>query len=70
MDAALKSIKEVFTQTLWDEFLLEREKANYKAAKKIRQIKEEEEEAKEIAADKTTYTKGDEINISYKVDTK
>eukprot|EP00957_Ditylum_brightwellii_P067700 5138808-Ditylum_brightwellii.AAC.1 len=47
MDAASKNIKEVFTQALWDEFLLEREKAKYKAAEKIRHIKEEEvEEAK------------------------
>eukprot|EP00957_Ditylum_brightwellii_P207156 15351728-Ditylum_brightwellii.AAC.1 len=43
MDAKSKSIKEVFTQALWDEFLYEREKAMYKATEKRRQVKEEEE---------------------------
>ena len=42
-DATSKSIKETFTQALWDEFLYKREKAMYKAAEKRRQVKEEEE---------------------------
>eukprot|EP00957_Ditylum_brightwellii_P090033 6856834-Ditylum_brightwellii.AAC.1 len=37
MDATSKSIKVVFTQALWDEFLYEREKAIYKEAEKRRQ---------------------------------
>eukprot|EP00957_Ditylum_brightwellii_P018152 1367288-Ditylum_brightwellii.AAC.1 len=64
MDATSKSIKEVFTQALWDESLYEREKAMYKAAEKRRQEKkeEEEEDAKPPAAAKTTKTKDDGIN--------
>ena len=41
----------------------------YKAAEKGRQVKEEEE-AKPPAAAKTTKTKDDGINVSYKVETK
>eukprot|EP00957_Ditylum_brightwellii_P064333 4882370-Ditylum_brightwellii.AAC.1 len=72
MDATLKSIKEVFTQALWDEFLYERERAMYKAAEKRRKIKEEEaaEETKSSAAAKTMKTKDDGINVTYKVETK
>eukprot|EP00957_Ditylum_brightwellii_P079993 6083259-Ditylum_brightwellii.AAC.1 len=72
MDATSKSIKEVLTQALWDEFLYAREKAMYKAAEKIRQVKEEEEAegAKPPAAANTTKTKDDGINVSYKMETK
>eukprot|EP00957_Ditylum_brightwellii_P183393 13969448-Ditylum_brightwellii.AAC.2 len=56
MDATLKSIEEVFTLALWDEFLYEREKAMYKSAEKRRHVKEEEE-AKPPAADNTTKQK-------------
>ena len=72
MDATSKSIEEVFTQALWDEFLYEREKAMYEAAEKRRQVKEEEEaeEAKPPAAAKITKNKDDGINVSYKVETK
>eukprot|EP00957_Ditylum_brightwellii_P096220 7329546-Ditylum_brightwellii.AAC.1 len=70
MGATLKSIEEEFSQALCDEFLLEREKAMYEAAEKRRQAKEEEEaeEAKPLAAPKTTKTKDDGINVSYKVE--
>eukprot|EP00957_Ditylum_brightwellii_P090434 6887387-Ditylum_brightwellii.AAC.1 len=73
MDVTSKSIKEVFTQALWDTFLYEREKAMYEAAEKRRQVKEEAEgaeEAKPLVAAKTTKTKDDGINISYRVETK
>eukprot|EP00957_Ditylum_brightwellii_P142677 10871220-Ditylum_brightwellii.AAC.1 len=71
MDATSKSIKEVFTHSLLYKFLLEREKAIYKAAEKRRHVKEEEaEEAKPPEAAKTTKTKDDGINVSYKVETK
>eukprot|EP00957_Ditylum_brightwellii_P007013 530514-Ditylum_brightwellii.AAC.1 len=42
MDVTYGNIKEVFTQVLWDEFLLEIEKARYEAAEKVNKIKEEE----------------------------
>eukprot|EP00957_Ditylum_brightwellii_P063285 4803093-Ditylum_brightwellii.AAC.1 len=70
MDDTSKSIKEVFTQVLWDQFLLEKEKTKCKTAEKIRQTKKEAEEAKTPAADKTTKTKDDGINVSYKKETK
>eukprot|EP00957_Ditylum_brightwellii_P006736 511617-Ditylum_brightwellii.AAC.2 len=71
MDATSKSIKEAFTQALWDEFLYEKEKAMYEAAEKRRQVKEEEaEEDKPPAAAKTRITKDNGINVSYKVETK
>eukprot|EP00957_Ditylum_brightwellii_P049964 3787498-Ditylum_brightwellii.AAC.1 len=68
----IKSIKEVFTQALWDEYLYEREKAMYEVAEKSRQVKEEEEaeEAKPPAAAITSKTKDGEINDLYKVETK
>eukprot|EP00957_Ditylum_brightwellii_P150487 11459210-Ditylum_brightwellii.AAC.1 len=55
MDAILKSIEEIFTQALWDEFLLEREKVMHDTAEKRRQVKEKEEaeEAKPPTAAKT-----------------
>eukprot|EP00957_Ditylum_brightwellii_P066191 5022793-Ditylum_brightwellii.AAC.1 len=75
MDATSKSIEEVFTQALWDEFLYETEKAMYKAAEKRSQVKEEEEEeeeeeAKPPATAKTIKIKDDGINVSYQVETK
>eukprot|EP00957_Ditylum_brightwellii_P194685 14830260-Ditylum_brightwellii.AAC.1 len=72
MDATSKSIVEVFTQALWDEFLYETEKVMYKAAEKRRQVKEveEAEEAKPPVAAKTTKTKDYGINVSYKVEIK
>eukprot|EP00957_Ditylum_brightwellii_P191756 14597998-Ditylum_brightwellii.AAC.1 len=72
MDVVSKSIKEVFTQALLDEFLYKREKALNETAEKRRQVKEEEEAegAKPPAAAKTTKTKDDGNNVSYKVETK
>eukprot|EP00957_Ditylum_brightwellii_P109708 8368125-Ditylum_brightwellii.AAC.1 len=71
MDATSKSIEEVFTQVLWDEFLLEREKAKYEVTEKIRQIKKEEsEETKVPTAAKIMRTKEYWINVSYEVEIK
>eukprot|EP00957_Ditylum_brightwellii_P006345 480972-Ditylum_brightwellii.AAC.1 len=58
MDASSGNIEEVFTQALWDEFLLERDTTKYKTTEKLRKIKgEKREEIKAITATKATKLK-------------
>eukprot|EP00957_Ditylum_brightwellii_P066943 5080950-Ditylum_brightwellii.AAC.1 len=46
MDALFVNIKEVSTQELWGEFMVEREKAKYKTAEKSRRSKKKKKKPK------------------------
>eukprot|EP00957_Ditylum_brightwellii_P068460 5197806-Ditylum_brightwellii.AAC.1 len=72
VDPTSGNIKEVSIQTLWNEFLMEREKAKHESAEKFRNSKEEEEENKVPTAKKTAKASSTNngINTSYKVETK